>query len=683
MRLLLPPSYLARPALLGLSLCLVSSMACSAGDDGSGGGPRSDAGASLADADGDGIPDYIEGAGDPAGAIDTDRDGTPDYLDDDSDGDGIPDFVEAGRGEAPVDSDGDGTADFRDLDSDGNGILDRDETAWDTDGDGIPDYVDLDNDGDFIYDVDEIGADPSTPADYDGDGLPDHLDIDSDDDGIGDRFEAAPPDTDLDGIRDRFDLDSDGDGLRDWEENGDGDPVTPPSDSDGDGIPDFRDTDSDNDGLSDAYERTAGTSPRSADTDGDGVTDLIEFSACDGDPACASDATDPGSSPRTRGDFVFVVPFEEPPSPSVDTLEFATLLRRADVYFLVDTTGSMGGELANLKSSLSGTIIPMVRSRIAEAWFGVGGFDDYPNGTYGSGADRPLYLRQAMTSDAAAAQAAANGLSLHFGNDGPESHIPALWGLATRGALWMGPTMPTCPAGHFGAACFRPDAVPVIVVITDAPSHNYPGVDYSGITPVPPTYPITMDALRSIGARVVGVNSGSAGPMLLEFARQTGTVDAAGSPAPYVFTIPGTGVGLGTSVVDAIFNASAVRLDVSARAVDLAVGAETVDAVAAFIDHLEPRTTDAPGRTCTLTFATEDRVDIDADSFPDTFLGVDPGAPVCFDIYPRVNTTIEPTLEPQLFKARIDVIGNGFTPLDDREVFFLVPPTIPPSPGLG
>ncbi len=54
-----------------------------------------------------------------------------------------------------------------------------------------------------------------------------------------------------------------------------------------------------------------------------------------------------------------------------------------------------------------------------------------------------------------------------------------------------------------------------------------------------------------------------------------------------------------------------------------------------------------------------------------------PGTPVCFDIIPKVNATVMPTLVPQLFRARIDVIGDGFTPLDNPLIYFLVPPRIP------
>ena len=102
------------------------------------------------DSDGDGIWDFIEGAGDP------DRDGILNLDDTDSDGDGIPDSAEYGRaagsGERGVDVDGDGTPDFLDRDSDGDSLLDNEETGCpgstfrteaDSDRDGYIDMVEL------------------------------------------------------------------------------------------------------------------------------------------------------------------------------------------------------------------------------------------------------------------------------------------------------------------------------------------------------------------------------------------------------------------------------------------------------------------------------------------------------------------------------------------------------------
>jgi len=76
----------------------------------------------IPDADGDGIPDSVEGAADPDG------DSLPNFLDPDSDGDGLLDTVEAGADPAnPADTDGDGTPDYLDLDSDNDGIPDSED----------------------------------------------------------------------------------------------------------------------------------------------------------------------------------------------------------------------------------------------------------------------------------------------------------------------------------------------------------------------------------------------------------------------------------------------------------------------------------------------------------------------------------------------------------------------------
>ncbi|MEM6956680.1 MAG: VWA domain-containing protein [Myxococcota bacterium] len=623
------------------------------------------------DADGDGIADAFEGAD---GGVDTDGDGTPDFLDTDSDNDGYPDSEERGLGggnSAPDDSDGDGTPDFQDLDSDGNGIPDAEDSPSDTDGNGAPDYRDLDDDGDTIPDAEEFGAGgASSPADFDEDGLPDYRDIDSDNDGIGDRFELGF-DTDADEILDREDLDSDGDGWSDLEESGDEDPLSPPPDTDGDMIPDFRDPDSDGDGLSDAAERELGTRRDDADSDGDGVTDLVEIGACDGDPACEGDVLDPASSPRTRGDFVFFVPFEAAPDPARDTLDFATDIRVADVYFVIDTTGSMGGPITSVRTSLStpGTgIIDAIRATIPEANFGVGEFKDSdgsPALQYGN--------RQDITDNPALAQAAVNRLAASGGGDGPEAGLPATYGAITgRGATGSGgfPARSGCPAGTFGYPCFREGAVPIIVLIMDNLFHagptNMTSRVYTDSSGVRINYSSTVAALNAQNAKVVGVSVGTiAQNHLQSIARDTDSVDAAG--APLVSTTGGSGVS--AAVVDQVQTlARSVAFDITVRFDDDASDAVDTNV---FVDRLEANTAGDAARGCEPRGA----IDANADGVLDTFEAVR-GARVCFDIVPRMNDSVEPTLEPQVFEATVVVIGDGFTTLDSRRVFFLVSPEV-------
>jgi hypothetical protein len=101
------------------------------------------------------------------------------------------------------------------------------------------------------------------------------------------------------------------------------------NDSDGDGIPDDQDTgdclspdnpDSDGDGLSDGDELIEGTDPCNPDSDGDGIPDGAEI--------------DIGSDPNDPDDQTCAGEIAE-----------ATLIKRpADLIFLIDTSGSMGGE---------------------------------------------------------------------------------------------------------------------------------------------------------------------------------------------------------------------------------------------------------------------------------------------------------------------------------------------------
>jgi ELWxxDGT repeat protein len=80
----------------------------------------------------------------------------------DADGDGIPDLVEG-----DTDPDGDGIPSYADLDSDNDGLPDAFEGGADIDGDGVINAQDLDSDGDGLYDVVEraFGMDPYDPLD--------------------------------------------------------------------------------------------------------------------------------------------------------------------------------------------------------------------------------------------------------------------------------------------------------------------------------------------------------------------------------------------------------------------------------------------------------------------------------------------------------------------------------------
>ena len=379
---------------------------------------------SWSDEDEDTILDLDEGYVDPENeegltSPDSDDDDTPDYQDLDSDDDDIDDEDEAGDDDVvtlPWDSDLDGTPDFLDEDSDDNCIDDEDEGNRDLDDDDIGNHADMDDDGDGILDIYEIGPDCGQ-VDSDGDGDEDRLDEDSDNDGASDAVEAGtsaweqtPRDTDEDGTPDFLDLDSDADGFSDADERGD--TGAPPRDTDADGTWDGADTDSDNDGIADIDEATYGTDPLLDDSDGDGFTDGAEVAA----GTVPTDAT-------SVIEGIYVTVGER--TNVEETFEFTLSVSQGDVGFLLDTTCSMSGTLTSMASEFS-TIVSQLSTTLPDAYYGVGTFDDYYYGSYGSNGDLVYSLEQPVTSSVADVQSTLSGLRIHGGNDGPEGSMEAL-----------------------------------------------------------------------------------------------------------------------------------------------------------------------------------------------------------------------------------------------------------------
>jgi len=632
------------------------------------------------DEDLDGISDTDEGRYDAGGPRDSDSDTIADFEDSDSDNDTIPDMIESGDADVttpPEDSDADTIPDYLDGDSDANGVLDGDEGSGDMDGDTVADYADPDNDGDSIDDVTEIMGNPAAPIDSDGDTMPDYSDVDSDNDTISDRDERNS-DTDEDLIQDYLDLDTDGDTIPDSEEAGDSDITTPPRDTDGDYLPDFKDTDSDADGLSDSWEREHGLDPYDDDSDGDGVPDLIEVGA-DTDPL---DATD---NPRSRGNFVFIMYYNDPsdppdpaldPDPTMDHLVFATDLQKADIYFTLDSSGSMSGEINNLLSSLRTTIVPGVLAEIPNVWFGVGRLEDC------SSCAHDMAMLQAETDVVTLVETALTGWTTCGGREPYPQNLYAIsTGDLTPFLAWhITPTTWTCtPPGDIGWPCFRPDSLPIVIQFGDESFNESQG----SCTPVK-THAEAVTALNSISAKYIGVNSGSTHADMVTIATGTGSVDSTGSPL--VFDISSTGTGLGAQVVDAIeILAEQVPIEVTTQMRDDTT--DLVDTVAEFIDYIEPSVVGGwpdPTDPSIICVSGLDVADLYApiDGRNDSFTSVLPGTPVCFDIYVKQNWTVPATDEPQTFLCEIDVVGDGLTVLSTRNVYFLVPPDFyTPIPG--
>ena len=109
-----------------------------------------------------------------------------------------------------------------------------------------------------------------------------------------------------------------------------------------------------------------------------------------------SDPSDPTVT-IPEGDFYFVLPYKGPGA--IGTLDFTTSVRRADVFFSMDTTGSFGEEIAEIQAALDQTIVPGISAVIDDAAFGVGRFEDMPVQPFGLPGDKPFELLQPITTD--------------------------------------------------------------------------------------------------------------------------------------------------------------------------------------------------------------------------------------------------------------------------------------------
>jgi predicted small lipoprotein YifL len=249
-----------------------------------------------------------------------------------------------------------------------------------------------------------------------------------------------------------------------------------------------------------------------------------------------------------------------------------------DIMFLLDATGSMRDAIDNVRDRLRTQVAPGVRAAIPDAAFGLAYLGEFPIDPHGPPDVLPYELRTPITADLLRLETA---LSRHpvWGNyDEPEAQVEALVQAATGVGLspWI-PASPGCPGGGLGGACFRREAFPIMMLITDAPFHNGPSgvapVSTYRFTPAPHTYADAVAALRALGAMVIGL--GAVDPLMMSpmphlraIARDTGAVDETG--APLVFDIGATGTRVGSGIVEAVERlAAGVPLDVFATVEDL------------------------------------------------------------------------------------------------------------------
>lgn len=482
---------------------------------------------------------------------------------------------------------------------------------------------------------------------------------DVDGDSIADQHEGNG-DPDGDGLPNSRDKDSDGDGISDADEAGDTDLTTPPVDTDGDHVPDYLDLDSDGDGLSDQQEAADGSDPTKVDTDGDGASDLVESVA-------GTSPTDPADNPQKHGDFVFVVPYQQDPTPTKSTLVFEPTIKKADIFFVIDTSWSMGSYIAGVRDNLNNHIIPGIQAVIQDPHFGVGEFDRGPS--IGPGANcAGIASDQASTADAKAVKAALSSLTPNCGTDEPYAQAAWLWATGDT-SNWPKIPAKNCPPDTVGYGCARADAIPIVVMIGDELFTE----SYRLEKTFQPKIPEIVDAYKKIGGRLLAmgtmVNRSRAAWSAI--AKGTGAVDAKGNPLVYS-TSAST---VAQQVVDGIKDLAkggAFRLSVRVSDPNPNDGVD----VAALVDKMVPNAQGGvadplkPARVCV---PWPEIADLDKDGVDDHFLNVPGGTAICFDIYPARNETVKPKAVPQIFKAVIEVMGDDVSVLASRVIYFVVP----------
>jgi len=125
---------------------------------------------------------------------------------------------------------------------------------------------------------------------------------------------------------------------------------------------------------------------------------------------------------------------------------------KVDVFFLFDTTGSMGDLLDSTKTKATDILNSV--SRLGDVAFGIGYYEDFPVEPYGYSSDVPYELVRDITTNSTAVKSAINSLSLGYGRDWRESNLYGLHEAAsstswredsTRIIVWFGDAL-----GHDG-----------------------------------------------------------------------------------------------------------------------------------------------------------------------------------------------------------------------------------------
>ncbi len=378
---------------------------------------------------------------------------------------------------------------------------------------------------------------------------------------------------------------------------------------------------------------------------------------------------------------------------------------RVDLAVVMDTTGSMGGAIENLKTNLTTKLFPSLKAAVPNAGLAVVDFRDYPVGLFGSNGDFPALVRTPITGNVAVAQAAVNLLSPGGGADLPEAHLPAMYYTLTgKQLVWPTGALAAAkpPSGTFGGVHFREHSLPVVALITDVGWH-VPAASVSDPKEAEGEYPTSVtapsfeevaDAFRSTKAVFVNVttegNETQANALSDEINSSvppsvfgdkcggqccTGAGGAGREPKTdgkcRLNFLHSNGSGVSDLLVTAVTSIMAGRIyDVRLEVSNLPENPAGFDAAKLFSNWRLIEEGDA-SKGCAPRTAT----DQDGDGKKETFLQVPYNTPLCYEFTLPSNVGLSRGDKATLHGVRVALIGQpDNTVLEERILAVVVPP---------
>ncbi len=382
----------------------------------------------------------------------------------------------------------------------------------------------------------------------------------------------------------------------------------------------------------------------------------------------------PRTTPYPHWDLSVELPFGAPEQTA--TFSVVALAGRVDMHLLVDTTQSFDGEISQLQRTLTASVIPQLRARVESLSIGVSSFQDMPFSPWGLPTDRPFTLQVAQTSNSLRVSGAVQMLNRPLGNGGdrPESWAEALYQVGTGAGLDVGARVLVPPfvpqalpdTGSLGGVGYREHSSRVVVLITDAPTHD--GSEYGSVAAGAHSLAAAVTALQALHARVVGIASASdARAGIEQVAIATGGVTTpvagvcttglaggthlpVGGVCPLVYDLLPDGTGLSGTIVEGLYRLldAAVYDEVHGEADD--DPREFVTAIESF-SAVTPDGSAPPARVDRRPAGALDGVD-------DTFVAVRANVRLTFQL--RLRNLMVPDEEfPQVFFVPVTVLGDG------------------------